>query len=501
MMLNDIVPLIAAVLIGAPVFRYARREFRRKVPLDPPFIQQVFPDKETRGEQERYGRQLIKIFKYACIATDLSLNVGTGSRRFRFIHPSLGVMQINPETGVFRLRIKSMPFSVPWSKLLDGRLRDELHRELHIPIEVVEGDDGHFVLFYTKDPPGQTAAARPLPATVAYTDMFPLPRRGVPLPVGIDAAGRPHYHDLTNSNAPHVLVGGASGSGKSTLINTWLTTLVSEFSPDDIQLLLIDLKKIELAVFRSLPHCWRLATEGEEALTLLDDLLAEVNRRYARVEVALQDNIPDGDEAARILKDLPRLVLVIDELAELTMSQPASLATLIRIAQLGRAAKVNIIAATQRPSVDVCPGTLKTNFEARVALALPTQADSRVILDVKGAEELEKSGQAIYKHGSRLTTVMAPWLAIEERNRRLRAVRDRRPIDPAAAPATRRAALDAMLDLSEQERLILETMLRLWEQTGKRPGIKKVYEALNHSMPRAAVGATLKRHVKQLLNV
>jgi DNA segregation ATPase FtsK/SpoIIIE, S-DNA-T family len=315
-----------------------------------------------------------------------------------------------------------------------------------------------------------------LPQVVKYADLLPLPN-GLKLPVGVDAHGHKHYHALTSKGAPHILVGGSTGSGKSVLINGWLTALVTHHSADQIQLYLIDLKQVEFAVYQHVPHVKEVATDGQDALLLLDKLLAEVKSRYAQVAAEFKTGIPDGDVADKVLKQQPRLMLVIDELAELTLTYPEAVNTLIRLAQISRAAKVNIIAATQRPDVKVCPGNLKTNFDNRLALALPTQTDSRVILDAGGAELLAPPGQALWRSGSKTTALVVPLLTEEERNAQLRQVLD--------------SSQNSLQNVCPSNELVKQVIKRILEN-GKQISVTSVYAEVRGQATKRTVEAVLR---------
>jgi DNA segregation ATPase FtsK/SpoIIIE, S-DNA-T family len=319
---------------------------------------------------------------------------------------------------------------------------------------------------------------------VKYADLLPLPH-GLKLPLGVDAHGHKHYHTLASQGAPHVLVGGSTGSGKSVLINVWLTALVTHHTADQVQLYLIDLKQIELAVYRRLPHTQTLATDGPAALALLDGLLAEVKSRYTRVSEQFKDGIPESDVVEKVLKHEQRLVLVIDELAELTLTYPDAVDTLIRLAQIARAAKVNIIAATQRPDIKVCPGNLKTNFDNRLALALPTQTDSRVILDAGGAELLVPPGQALWRSGSKTVALAVPLLTEEDRNARLRQILN-------SSQDSSQSAHSSQESQKEKSELVKQAIERILDN-GKRISVNSVYAEVRGQMTKHAVENALRQ--------
>jgi S-DNA-T family DNA segregation ATPase FtsK/SpoIIIE len=226
-------------------------------------------------------------------------------------------------------------------------------------------------------------------------------RARLPIGVGMDVAGKPIVADLTRM--PHVLVAGATGSGKSVCINSLITSLLVSKSPDEVQLILIDPKQVELSQYRGLPHLrLPVVTDMEKVVAALRWTVLEMERRYgmfadvgARNIVAFNDRFAD--------QRLPYLVLVIDELADMMMTAAEDVERLIcRLAQLGRAAGVHLVVATQRPSVDVLTGLIKANLPTRIAFAVSSQIDSRVILDRAGAEKLLGRGDGLYQAGDEM---------------------------------------------------------------------------------------------------
>ena len=184
------------------------------------------------------------------------------------------------------------------------------------------------------------------------------------------AAGKPVVADL--SRMPHVLVAGATGSGKSVCINSLITSLLVMRTPDEVQFILIDPKQVELSQYRGLPHLrLPVVTDMEKVVVALRWTVLEMERRYglfadvgARNIVAFNDRFPD--------ERLVYLVVVVDELADMMMTAPEDVERLIcRLAQLGRAAGVHLVVATQRPSVDVLTGLIKANLPTRIAFAIP----------------------------------------------------------------------------------------------------------------------------------
>jgi S-DNA-T family DNA segregation ATPase FtsK/SpoIIIE len=241
-------------------------------------------------------------------------------------------------------------------------------------------------------------------ATVKLGDLMSAPqftRARLPIGVGMDVAGKPVVADLTRM--PHLLVAGATGSGKSVCINSLITSLLVMRSPEEVQFVMIDPKQVELSQYRGLPHLrLPVVTDMEKVVAALRWTVLEMERRYglfaevgARNIVAFNDRFPD--------ERLVYLVIVIDELADMMMTAAEDVERLIcRLAQLGRAAGVHLVVATQRPSVDVLTGLIKANLPTRIAFAVSSQIDSRVIMDRTGAERLLGRGDALYQAGDEM---------------------------------------------------------------------------------------------------
>ena len=217
--------------------------------------------------------------------------------------------------------------------------------------------------------------------------------------LGRDVAGIPQIADL--DSMPHLLIAGATGSGKSVCVNSILTSFLLHNSPDDIRLVLVDPKRVELTNYNGIPHLLApVIVEVDRVVGALQWMTREMDKRYHLFAKAGARNI--GDYNARIKlqggKKLPYLVIVIDELADLMMIAPDETErTITRLAQLARATGIHMILATQRPSVDVVTGLIKANFPARIAFSVASNTDSRVILDQPGAERLLGRGDMLYQ--------------------------------------------------------------------------------------------------------
>ena len=236
-------------------------------------------------------------------------------------------------------------------------------------------------------------------------------RGALPLALGRDLAGDPYCTDL--SRMPHLLIAGATGSGKSVCINTIITSLIYRYTPEELRLLMIDPKMVELSVYEGLPHLRHpVVTDNEDAASVLKWLKHEMNRRYEllsangarslsdfnrRVREDRDVRLPGREEAEYEGGELPYLVLLIDELADLMMTVQSEVeGPLAALAQKARAVGIHLVIATQRPSVNVITGLIKANFPSRIAFRVASKTDSRTILDQNGAESLLGNGDMLF---------------------------------------------------------------------------------------------------------
>jgi S-DNA-T family DNA segregation ATPase FtsK/SpoIIIE len=219
------------------------------------------------------------------------------------------------------------------------------------------------------------------------------------LGLGNDVSGQSIVADLTKM--PHLLIAGATGQGKSVCINALITSLLFQVTPEHMRLLLIDPKRVELTGYNGLPHlALPVLVESHQAAAALRWAVAEMDRRYKLFSAEGVRNIAAyNDKAAqRLARALPYIVIVIDELADLMMVAAGEIEELIcRIAQLARAVGIHLVIATQRPSTDIITGLIKANIPSRIAFAVGSQVDSRVILDAGGAEKLLGRGDMLYQ--------------------------------------------------------------------------------------------------------
>jgi S-DNA-T family DNA segregation ATPase FtsK/SpoIIIE len=236
-------------------------------------------------------------------------------------------------------------------------------------------------------------------------------RYTLPIALGRDLAGRPYVSDL--ARMPHLLIAGATGSGKSICINTIITSLIYRFTPAELRLLMVDPKMVELSVYNDLPHLRHpVVIDNSEAAALLKWAVYEMTRRYGllssnacrnveefnrRVASGSDIRMPEGYMKEYDEGQLPYIVLLIDELADLIMTVQAEVETPLAIlAQKARAVGLHLVIATQRPSVNVITGLIKANFPSRIAFRVASKTDSRTILDQNGSESLLGNGDMLF---------------------------------------------------------------------------------------------------------
>lgn len=240
--------------------------------------------------------------------------------------------------------------------------------------------------------PNQTVARVSLREILESQD-FEKRKTSYSVPLGRDIAGSVPL--LQVERAPHMLVAGATGSGKSVCLNTMIISLLYQNGPDDLKLIMVDPKRVELGVYAGIPHLLvPPIVKAEEAVNALKWAVREMERR---LDYLSKFNAKDIDSYnAKSEERMPRIIIIIDELADLMIQNKRDVeATVVRIAQMARAAGIHLILATQRPSVDVITGTIKANIPTRLAFAVASQVDSKTILDIAGAEKLLGRGDML----------------------------------------------------------------------------------------------------------
>ena len=232
----------------------------------------------------------------------------------------------------------------------------------------------------------------------------------LPMALGKDITGMPYITDL--AKMPHLLVAGATGTGKSVSLNAMINSILFKISPDNVRFIMIDPKRIELSIYKDIPHLLHpVVTQPKEATRVLRWAVEEMERRYMllsdlgvrnieaynRKILKMKPNKQDGETEPEKPKTLPYIILIIDELADLMMVSSRDVEEAItRLAQMARAAGIHLIIATQRPSVDVLTGIIKANFPTRISFQVSSKVDSRTILDTIGAEHLLGEGDMLF---------------------------------------------------------------------------------------------------------
>ena len=220
-------------------------------------------------------------------------------------------------------------------------------------------------------------------------------RGGIPVGLGKDIAGKPVITDL--AKMPHLLVAGTTGSGKSVCVNTLISSILFSRKPEEVKLLLIDPKMVELSIYNGIPHLMApVVTDMKKAAAVLRWAVREMEARYKAFAASGKRDIKSYNEA-HPKAAMPLIVLIIDELADLMMTAPDDIEESIsRLAQMARAAGIHMVLATQRPSVNVITGSIKANVPSRISFAVGSQIDSRTILDMSGAEKLLGKGDMLF---------------------------------------------------------------------------------------------------------
>jgi S-DNA-T family DNA segregation ATPase FtsK/SpoIIIE len=259
------------------------------------------------------------------------------------------------------------------------------------------------------------------PNVVTLGDIYeeiPTPASPLSVWLGKDISGASVWADL--ARMPHILIAGTTGSGKSGCINTMLCSILLRATPDEVRMILVDPKRVELGLYESIPHLLTpVVSSPKAASAVLTNVLTEMERRYERMSIARARNLVELNRVltARGEQPLPHLLIVIDELADMMMVSPQEVEDgVIRLAQKSRAVGIHLVLATQRPSVDVITGMIKANVPSRIAFAVSSQTDSRVILDTSGAESLLGQGDMLFKPlgTSRLQRVQGAYVSEEE---------------------------------------------------------------------------------------
>ena len=303
--------------------------------------------------------------------------------------PSVTRYELKPELGVKVSRIVSLTDDIKLSlAAADIRIEAPIPGKSAIGIEVPNKEAGSVFL-----------------RELIETDTFKNTSSKIAFAAGKDIAGKTIVADI--ARMPHLLIAGATGSGKSVCINTIIMSILYKARPDEVKLIMVDPKVVELSIYNGIPHLLLpVVTEPKKAAGALNWAVNEMNTRYKKFAGVGARNLKGyNDIAAKMefkegevpVEKLPEIVIIIDELADLMMVAPGEVEDAIcRLAQLARAAGIHMVIATQRPSVNVITGLIKANVPSRIAFSVSSGVDSRTILDMNGAEKLLGKGDMLY---------------------------------------------------------------------------------------------------------
>ena len=312
----------------------------------------------------------------------------------------------------------------------------------------------------------------------------------LPLALGRDTSGTPIVTDL--ARAPHLLIAGATGSGKSACINGAIVSLLMYHGPESLRFIMVDPKLVELPGYNHIPHMiGKVITDLEDVHGALTWLLLQMDDRYILFRENRVRDIEAYNRLARRrkkLEPLPHIVLVVDELADLMMTAPEEIEKqLVRLAQMARATGIHLVLATQRPSTDVVTGLIKANFPSRIAFAVTSQVDSRVILDTPGAEKLLGQGDMLFMRPDKATIerVQGSYVTDSEIKRVVDWWQERDRLENPNGPAARVAPWIGLLDrLDDEEELLAEAIDAIRGE--KTISVSFVQRELKIGYPRAA---------------
>ena len=297
------------------------------------------------------------------------------------IGPSITQYEVQPAPGVKVSRIVSLSNDIALSLA-----SSDLRMEAPIP-----GKSAIGIEIPNKDKAGVSLKE------IIQSDEFKRMDTKAPMALGKDISGKPIIANI--EKMPHLLIAGATGSGKSVCINTLIASIIYRAKPNEVKLLMIDPKMVELSVYNGIPHLLiPVVTEPKKAANALNWAVTEMNKRYQSFsESGVRDMKGYNKKVNDDSKKMPLIVIIIDELADLMMVAASEVEDYIcRLAQMARAAGIHLIVATQRPSVDIITGTIKANIPSRISFAVSSQVDSRTILDTGGAEKLLGRGDMLF---------------------------------------------------------------------------------------------------------
>ncbi len=359
---------------------------QKPVPAEPPKPQYQFPpvsllkkdlsvkSEDVAGELETNASKLVDILRSFNVKTKI-VNVSRG--------PTITRYELQPEAGTRVRSVANLVDDIALGLAADGvRIEAPIPGKSAIGIEV----------------PNQSVSTVYIRELID-SESFRSAKSKLTTCLGMDVAGAPIYLDA--AKMPHLLICGATGMGKSVCINSLIVSMLYKATPDEVKLILVDPKKVELNIYSGIPHLLvPVVSDPKKAAGALHWSVTEMERRFALIEDVGMRDIKGYNEITKNDPDreyLPQIVIIIDELADLMMTAPDDVEeSICRLAQKARAAGMHLIIGTQRPSVDVITGLIKANIPSRIAFRVSSQMDSRVVLDASGAEKLIGRGDMLY---------------------------------------------------------------------------------------------------------
>ena len=383
-----------------PEFRKSLRapESQDSRPAEPPPRKETFPpltilsDEQASRPDERTINQTAGMIEktlseFGIPATVIGFRIGPTVTQFA-VQPGFIKKTGSAEEDAHLLKVRVAQIAALQKDLALALSAERLRIQAPVPGKPYVGIE-------VPNPRSAVVRLRP----ILETDAFYKVNSPLAIALGRDVSGQPLVTDL--SRMPHLLIAGATGSGKSVCITSIATCLAMNNAPEDLRLVMIDSKMVELLRFNGLPHLYgKVETNIDRIMGVLRWVVVEMEHRYRLLEGAKARDLDSYNrKLARRTESapLPRIVVIIDELADLMMSAPDQTEhNLVRLAQMARATGIHLVVATQRPSTDVVTGLIKANFPARLAFAVASGIDSRVILDTTGAETLLGRGDLLF---------------------------------------------------------------------------------------------------------
>ena len=379
------------------------RRIKEEAPAEDETVPYNYPpiDLLAQGEMEEPSSHNQKDLQKAKLLEDTLQSFGISARLTGIAHgPAVTRFELQPAPGVKVSRITSLSDDIAlnlaaMSVRIEAPIPGKAAVGVEIPNDKIEMVRLRDVL--------ESSEARKHPSRVAVG-------------LGKDNSGRYIVADI--AKMPHVLIAGQTGSGKSVCINAIITSILYRATPDEVKLILIDPKVVELSVYNNIPHLvCPVVTDPKKAASALDWAVAEMTRRYKMfAEKGVRDIKGYNKALGKGEKPLPQMVIIIDELADLMMVSPGEVEdSICRLAQLARACGMHLVIATQRPSVNVITGIIKANIPTRIAFSVASQVDSRTMIDHGGAEKLLGNGDMLYvPNGMKSLRVQGAWVSDEE---------------------------------------------------------------------------------------